>query len=290
MSVLVVAGSKISTPNRGAPWYAAASARFFSTDRVRVGGATFIDTHRARVPGDRRPPAVDALGQRVVGSLLGDQAVADAGVGAGRVGAAHQPPAGGRPQRPAGRASRPGTGRRTRGPPGRPHRPGRRTRRSAWPGTRARRSPRAAASAHDQRVDGGRRGRWPRRRRRRSCPAPGDLPPRPASRPPPGRRRSGRVRRAARGPRRRLRRGWPGSWLATGTSSVPALRRATSRTRSQICGTGRSTPSPGRPSPAARAAGRLQRRRRAPRSSGRAGPATPGAPRPSRWRPRRMAR
>ena len=24
--------------------YAAASARFFSTDRVRVGGATFIDT------------------------------------------------------------------------------------------------------------------------------------------------------------------------------------------------------------------------------------------------------
>jgi len=44
MSVLVVAGSKTSTPNRGAPTYAAASARFFSTDRVRVGGATFIDT------------------------------------------------------------------------------------------------------------------------------------------------------------------------------------------------------------------------------------------------------
>ena len=44
MSVLVVAGSKISTPNRGAPWYAAASARFFRTDRVRVGGATFINT------------------------------------------------------------------------------------------------------------------------------------------------------------------------------------------------------------------------------------------------------
>jgi hypothetical protein len=44
MSVLVVAGSKTSTPNRGAPMYAAASARFFSTDRVRVGGATFIDT------------------------------------------------------------------------------------------------------------------------------------------------------------------------------------------------------------------------------------------------------
>ena len=44
MSVLVVAGSKISTPNRGAPTYAAARARFLVTDRVRVGGATFIDT------------------------------------------------------------------------------------------------------------------------------------------------------------------------------------------------------------------------------------------------------
>ena len=30
--------------------YAAARARFFSTDRVRVGGATFIDT---AVPADR---------------------------------------------------------------------------------------------------------------------------------------------------------------------------------------------------------------------------------------------
>ena len=44
MSVLVVAGSKISTPNRGAPTYAAARARFLVTDRVRVGGATFSDT------------------------------------------------------------------------------------------------------------------------------------------------------------------------------------------------------------------------------------------------------
>ncbi len=44
MSVLVVAGSNTSTPNRGAPAYAAASTRFFSTDRVRVGGATFIET------------------------------------------------------------------------------------------------------------------------------------------------------------------------------------------------------------------------------------------------------
>lgn len=44
MSVLVVAGSKTSTPNRPAPAYAAASTRFLVTDRVLVGGATFIDT------------------------------------------------------------------------------------------------------------------------------------------------------------------------------------------------------------------------------------------------------
>jgi len=44
MSVLVAAGSKTSRPNRGAPAYAAASTRFLVTDRVRVGGATFIDT------------------------------------------------------------------------------------------------------------------------------------------------------------------------------------------------------------------------------------------------------
>ena len=44
MSVLVVSGSKTSTPNRPAPAYAAASTRFLVTERVRVGGATFIDT------------------------------------------------------------------------------------------------------------------------------------------------------------------------------------------------------------------------------------------------------
>ena len=44
ISTLEVAGSKTSTPNRCAPAYAAASARFFTTERVRVGGATFIDT------------------------------------------------------------------------------------------------------------------------------------------------------------------------------------------------------------------------------------------------------
>ena len=44
MSTLQVAGSKTSTPNRCAPAYADASSRFFMTDLVRVGGATFIDT------------------------------------------------------------------------------------------------------------------------------------------------------------------------------------------------------------------------------------------------------
>jgi hypothetical protein len=44
MSTFAVAGSNTSTPNRCAPAYAAASARFLTTDRVRVGGATFIDT------------------------------------------------------------------------------------------------------------------------------------------------------------------------------------------------------------------------------------------------------
>ena len=57
MSTLQVAGSKTSTPNRCAPAYAAASTRFFSTDLVRVGGATFSDTvvpaSRARVARQR---------------------------------------------------------------------------------------------------------------------------------------------------------------------------------------------------------------------------------------------
>jgi hypothetical protein len=44
MSVFDVAGSKISTPKRCAPAYAAASALFFTTDRVRVAGATLSDT------------------------------------------------------------------------------------------------------------------------------------------------------------------------------------------------------------------------------------------------------
>ena len=39
MSVFDVDGSNTSTPKRCAPAYAAASARFFTTERVRVAGA-----------------------------------------------------------------------------------------------------------------------------------------------------------------------------------------------------------------------------------------------------------
>ena len=57
MRTLVVAGSKTSTPKRCAPAYAAARIWFFTTDLVRVGGATFIDTavpaSRARVARQR---------------------------------------------------------------------------------------------------------------------------------------------------------------------------------------------------------------------------------------------
>ena len=44
ISTFDVDGSNTSTPKRWAPAYAAASARFFTTDLVRVGGATFIET------------------------------------------------------------------------------------------------------------------------------------------------------------------------------------------------------------------------------------------------------
>ena len=46
ISVFEVAGSKTSTPNRWAPAKAAASALFFTTERVRVEGATWNDTCR----------------------------------------------------------------------------------------------------------------------------------------------------------------------------------------------------------------------------------------------------
>ena len=45
MSVLDVDGSNTSTPKRCAPAYAAASARFFTTERVRVAGAMLSEVH-----------------------------------------------------------------------------------------------------------------------------------------------------------------------------------------------------------------------------------------------------
>ena len=46
MSVLLVAGSKTSMPNRCAPAYALARARFFTTERVRVGSLVFCAPFR----------------------------------------------------------------------------------------------------------------------------------------------------------------------------------------------------------------------------------------------------
>jgi len=94
MSALVVAGSNTSTPNRPAPAYAAASTRFLVTDLVRVGGCDVHRHGRAAVAGDRGAPPLQPLGQRVVRPLLGDQAVADAGIGSRRIGRAEQPAAG----------------------------------------------------------------------------------------------------------------------------------------------------------------------------------------------------
>jgi hypothetical protein len=88
------------------------------------------------VAGERGPPPLQPFGQRVVGALLGDQAVVDAGVGAGQVGAAQQPPARQRPQRPPGQFA-PRERDRRRGPTARPRRRSPRTRRLAWPGRRA---------------------------------------------------------------------------------------------------------------------------------------------------------
>ena len=124
--------------------------------RPSAGRRGHVHRHaRTRIPGDHRAPAVHALGQRVVGSLLWDQAVADTGVGAGRVGRAHQPPAGGRPQRPA--AELPGRG------PGGVRAGGlgdRIARDGEHVGRRGQERERDIAPrgrhAHDQRVDGGR--------------------------------------------------------------------------------------------------------------------------------------
>jgi hypothetical protein len=52
MRVLAVPGSKTSTPKRCDPAYAAASARFFTTERVRVGGAILNETVAPRARAD----------------------------------------------------------------------------------------------------------------------------------------------------------------------------------------------------------------------------------------------
>ena len=46
IAMFEVEGSNTSTPNRCAPANAAANARFFTTDRVRVDGATWKETWR----------------------------------------------------------------------------------------------------------------------------------------------------------------------------------------------------------------------------------------------------
>ena len=164
ISVLAVAGSNTSTPNRCAPAKAAASARFFTTDRVRVGGATLKDTVRPGVPGDRGPPPLQPLGQRVVRPLLRDQAVVDAGVRARLVRRRSSRPRRERPQRPAGSFAVPDR-RRTRRSTARPPRRARRTCRSAWPGTPAPGRARAAAAAGSARRRPPRPARCGRRRR-----------------------------------------------------------------------------------------------------------------------------
>jgi hypothetical protein len=71
-------------------------------DRPGASGRGDVHRHgRAAVAGDRGAPPLQALGQRVVRPLLGHQAVADARIGAGRVGGAEQPAAGQRLQQAA---------------------------------------------------------------------------------------------------------------------------------------------------------------------------------------------
>ena len=273
MSVLVVAGSKTSTPNRCAPAYAAASARFFDHDRVRVGGAMFIDTVVAVFPRDGGPPPLQPLGQRVIGALLRHQAVADAGSAPGGYAAAQQPA-----RRTAARS----------GPPQlRGEGPRRRKRRADWAtasaGTAntsvgvARNASATSRARGQQRARSARRPRWhanvggtvgvdvvaqhQRALRRRS-----------ASRRRPGcrcARSSARPDGEMAWPSRRRSRPAPGPRLPTGTSSVPPLRRAVSSTRCQSQQAGQVDPDHGdAPAPAAPAAGLSRRPPRAPRSSG----------------------
>ena len=63
-------------------------------DRTGARGRSDVQRHqRAVVSGDGRPPALQPLGERVVGPLLCDQAVVDAGVRSRRVVAPQQPAA-----------------------------------------------------------------------------------------------------------------------------------------------------------------------------------------------------
>jgi len=124
----------------------------------RTGAGRRGDVHRhggPAVAGDRGPPALYPLGQGVVGSLLGHQAVADAGIGPGRIGRAEQPPAGQRPQRPGTQLRRPGPGRVGAGRVG-----DRGGRHGEHVGGRREERERDVASlglqAHGQRVDGAR--------------------------------------------------------------------------------------------------------------------------------------
>ena len=226
-------------------------------DRAGAGGRGDLERHRGALgPRRGRPPALEALGEQVVGALLEHDRVVDAGVLAGHVVAAQQPPAGQRAQRPAQqlRGAPVGVGLRPRR---RPPRPARRRRRSGWRGTTSRVG---AGGAHrlGERVDGG------------AHPHVGgavgvdvvaddERPGQPAD---PARWRSagrgpGRPRPAGRG---RTCRGWPG------TSSRPARRSVSpsSRVHRSAAGAGRRRRR-WRPSAAASAAGPSRRPRRARR-------------------------
>ena len=162
-------------------------------------------------PVDARPPALDPLGQRVVGTLLRHQAVGDARVGAGRVLAVQQPA----PRGPAQRAADQLGGARAavvraagRAPP---RRRAPRRRRSAWPGRRPPCRVAPPSPGRPARRRRRRRGRGCRRRRRGSCRPRAGRPAPPASRPISGTSAS---------------RSTPASSVpgATGTSSRPARR------------------------------------------------------------------
>ena len=261
MSVLVVTGSNTSTPNRCAPAYGPASTRSV-TDRVRVGGATLSTRSRGR-PGRPWRPPLQALGRARVGPAgapgpcrcpVGTRTGRRDGVSSRRAA----------PAAASRRASPPRTGPRRRGPTG--DRIGRRpehfgcvarnaSARSRAVGLQARRQRSTALSD---------RGRWPGRRRRRSCRAPSSAVV-PASQSATA-GTSGQVMLARRaqvvdvGPA-------PGSSEDRDEQGPDRWRRP--GTRSPDGRGARSTPSPGRPSSAAPAAGPPGRPPRALRPCGR---------------------